>query len=87
MLDLALTDKTVVVTGGASNIGRGIVHGFAGQAANIVLVDIDEARARLTCEEALEPLALANARSSKRIFLHPKAVPASLNTRSMPSTG
>ncbi len=53
MLDLALTDKTVVVTGGASNIGRGIVHGFAGQAANIVLVDIDEARARLTCEEAL----------------------------------
>ncbi len=54
MIDLQFADKTVVITGGASNIGRGIVHAFAAQQANIVLVDIDEEKARATCEEALE---------------------------------
>jgi len=37
LLDLELTDRVVVVTGGASNIGRGIVHAFAQQGANVVI--------------------------------------------------
>ncbi|MCP5178899.1 MAG: SDR family oxidoreductase [Pseudomonadales bacterium] len=54
MLDLQLADRIVVVTGGASNIGRGIVHAFAEQQALVVLVDIDEHKAKQTAAEALE---------------------------------
>lgn len=54
MIDLELDDKRVVVTGGASNIGRGIVHARANQHAQIVIVDIDEEQAEATRCEALE---------------------------------
>src|SRR5690606_30864101 len=53
-IDLELDGKRVVVTGGASNIGRGIVHALAAQHAGIVIVDIDEERADATRREALE---------------------------------
>ena len=36
-MDLGLADARVVVTGGASNIGRGIVHAFAAEGARIVI--------------------------------------------------
>jgi FlaA1/EpsC-like NDP-sugar epimerase len=50
VLDLELTDRVVVVTGGASNIGRGIVHAFAQQGANVLIVDFDEQRGSDTNE-------------------------------------
>src|SRR4051812_42002985 len=54
MLDLELSDRVVVVTGGASNIGRGIVHAFARQHANVVMVDLDEKKGASTQAEAIE---------------------------------
>ncbi|ORA62992.1 SDR family NAD(P)-dependent oxidoreductase [Mycobacteroides franklinii] len=53
-MDLGLAGARVVVTGGASNIGRGIVHEFASEGARIVLNDIDEPQANQVREEALE---------------------------------
>jgi 2-hydroxycyclohexanecarboxyl-CoA dehydrogenase len=53
-MDLGLTNARVVVTGGASNIGRAIVHQFAGEGARIVISDIDEAQAEKVRAEALE---------------------------------
>jgi NAD(P)-dependent dehydrogenase (short-subunit alcohol dehydrogenase family) len=43
-----------VVTGGASNIGRAIVHEFATEGARIVLNDIDEPQSEKVRAEALE---------------------------------
>jgi 2-hydroxycyclohexanecarboxyl-CoA dehydrogenase len=53
-MDLGLADARVVVTGGASNIGRGIVHAFAEEGARIVINDIDEPQAKKVRDEALE---------------------------------
>jgi 2-hydroxycyclohexanecarboxyl-CoA dehydrogenase len=53
-MDLGLAGARVVVTGGASNIGRGIVHEFATEAARIVISDIDEPQAEKVRAEALE---------------------------------
>ncbi len=54
VVDLGLADARVVVTGGASNIGRAIVHEFATEGARIVLNDIDEPQAEKVRAEALE---------------------------------
>ena len=51
-MDLGLRDRAVIVTGGASNIGRAIVHRFAAEGARVLLGDIDLERARRTAEEA-----------------------------------
>lgn len=53
-MDLQLRDARVLVTGGGSNIGRGIVHGFAREGARIVLSDIDGEQAEKVRGEALE---------------------------------
>src|SRR5258705_7493624 len=53
-MDLGLAGARVVVTGGASNIGRGIVHEFAAEGAKIVLSDIDGPQAEKVQAEALE---------------------------------
>lgn len=53
-MDLGLAGSRVVVTGGASNIGRAIVHEFASEGARIVLNDIDEPQAKRVRDEALE---------------------------------
>ena len=53
-MDLDLRDARVIVTGGASNIGRGIVHGFAREGARIIISDIDGAQAEKVRAEALE---------------------------------
>jgi len=51
-VDLGLGAARVVITGGASNIGRGIVHGFAAEGSRIVLADIDGPQAEKVCAEA-----------------------------------
>src|SRR5580658_2661649 len=53
-MDLGLTAARVVVTGGASNIGRGVVHEFAAEGARIVISDIDAPQAEKVRSEALE---------------------------------
>ncbi len=51
-MDLDLKGKSVVITGGGSNIGRAIVLGFAGEGANITVGDIDDKQAVDTAELA-----------------------------------
>jgi len=42
----------VIVTGGASNLGRAITLGFAEEGARVVIADIDEAQAKKVVHEA-----------------------------------
>ncbi|MGQ0700204.1 MAG: SDR family NAD(P)-dependent oxidoreductase [Panacagrimonas sp.] len=51
-MDLGLGGKSVVVTGGGSNIGRAIVLGFAAEGARITIGDIDEGQAGKVAELA-----------------------------------
>ena len=53
-MDLGLDRARVLVTGGASNIGRGIVHGFAAEGSRIVISDIDGDQADRVRGEALD---------------------------------
>ena len=50
-MELGLKGKTVIVTGGASNIGRGITLCFAKEGTNIVIADLDEKQAGKVAEE------------------------------------
>jgi NAD(P)-dependent dehydrogenase (short-subunit alcohol dehydrogenase family) len=38
----ALKDRNVIVTGGASGLGKGFVHMFAENGANIVIADLQD---------------------------------------------
>ncbi|MBI4296261.1 MAG: SDR family oxidoreductase [Chloroflexi bacterium] len=51
-MELGLDGRTVIVTGGSSNIGRGIVLAFAREKSNVIIADIDEAQGRKTLELA-----------------------------------
>jgi len=51
-MDTGLKGKSVIVTGGASNIGRAIVLAFAEEGSHITLADIDEPQARKVAREA-----------------------------------
>jgi len=51
-MDLELKDKSVIVTGGGSNIGRAIVLAFASEGAHITIGDIDTVQAEKTAEFA-----------------------------------
>jgi Dehydrogenases with different specificities (related to short-chain alcohol dehydrogenases) len=44
-VDLGLEDKVVVITGGASNIGRAISLAFGGEGATVIIADMDEKKA------------------------------------------
>jgi 2-hydroxycyclohexanecarboxyl-CoA dehydrogenase len=44
-MDLGLDAKGVVITGGASNIGRALTLGFAEEGARVLIADVDEAQA------------------------------------------
>ena len=39
----ALKDRNVLITGGASGLGKGFVHMFADNGANIVVADVSDA--------------------------------------------
>ena len=49
---LGLEGKTAIVTGGGSNIGRGIVIAFAKQGANVTIAELDEAQGAKVAKEA-----------------------------------
>ncbi len=49
-MDLGLKGKTVIVTGGASNIGRAISIAFGEEGANVSIVDLDEENAKKVAE-------------------------------------
>ena len=51
-MDLDLKDKSVLVTGGGSNIGKAIVLAFAAEGAHITIADLDVAQAEKTAETA-----------------------------------
>ncbi|HJQ57393.1 MAG TPA: SDR family NAD(P)-dependent oxidoreductase [Vineibacter sp.] len=51
-MDLGLAGKSVIVTGGASNIGRAIALGFAREGANLVIADMDQAQGEAVVQEA-----------------------------------
>lgn len=50
-MDLGLNKKTVIVTGGGSNIGRSISLEFAAEKANVVIADRDEEQAKIVAAE------------------------------------
>lgn len=58
-MNLGLAKAKVLVTGGASHIGRAIVLTLAEEGAAIAIVDRDEEQARLTAAEALQAGAAA----------------------------
>ena len=49
---LGLEGKTAIVTGGGSNIGRGIVLAFAEQGTNVAIAELDEAAGSKVAKEA-----------------------------------
>jgi 2-hydroxycyclohexanecarboxyl-CoA dehydrogenase len=51
-MNLNIAGKSVIITGGGSNIGRAIVLAFAGEGAKIAIADIDEAQAKKVAKEA-----------------------------------
>ena len=53
-MDLGLYGKSVIVTGGASNIGRAITLAFAKEGAAITIGDIDLPQAEIVAQEALK---------------------------------
>jgi NAD(P)-dependent dehydrogenase (short-subunit alcohol dehydrogenase family) len=44
-MDLGLSGKTAIVTGGASNIGKAIAEGLVAEGANVVIADVDNIQA------------------------------------------
>jgi NAD(P)-dependent dehydrogenase (short-subunit alcohol dehydrogenase family) len=51
-MELGFKDKTTIVTGGASNIGRAIVLTLAKEGSNVVIADISEKQGPKVAEEA-----------------------------------
>jgi NAD(P)-dependent dehydrogenase (short-subunit alcohol dehydrogenase family) len=51
-MDTGLRGRTVIVSGGGSNIGYGISLAFAEEGANLVIGDIDEAQAQKVARKA-----------------------------------
>ncbi|MDO8531732.1 MAG: glucose 1-dehydrogenase [Dehalococcoidia bacterium] len=52
-MDLKLAGKTVIVTGGGSNIGRSIALAFGTEGSNVVLADLDERQGVRVADEIM----------------------------------
>lgn len=50
-MELGLVGKTVIVTGGAANIGRGITFAFVKEGCNVVIADIDDEQGKKVVKE------------------------------------
>jgi 2-hydroxycyclohexanecarboxyl-CoA dehydrogenase len=50
-MDLRLADKTSIVTGGGSNIGRAISHSFGAEGAKVVIAELDESQGSKVASE------------------------------------
>ncbi len=50
-MDLGLSGKTAIVTGGASNIGKAIAEGLVAEGANVVIADVDCVQAEKVTEQ------------------------------------
>jgi 2-hydroxycyclohexanecarboxyl-CoA dehydrogenase len=53
-VETGLAGRTVIVTGGNANIGKGITLAFAGEGANVVIVGRDEAQGHRVAKLALD---------------------------------
>jgi 2-hydroxycyclohexanecarboxyl-CoA dehydrogenase len=51
-MDLGLNGRVVIVTGGASNLGRAITLGFAAEGARVLIADVDDQQAKKVAGEA-----------------------------------
>jgi 2-hydroxycyclohexanecarboxyl-CoA dehydrogenase len=51
-VDLGLDGRVVIVTGGASNLGRAITLGFTAEGARVVIADVDDKQAKKVEGEA-----------------------------------
>jgi 2-hydroxycyclohexanecarboxyl-CoA dehydrogenase len=58
-MDLNLAGRSVIVSGGASNIGRAIVKGFAAEGARVCIADIDDEQAAKVAAEDDRDLVIA----------------------------
>ncbi|MCL5056507.1 MAG: SDR family oxidoreductase [Actinobacteria bacterium] len=58
-MQLGLEGKTVIVTGGGSNIGRAVALEFASEKSKVILWDIDEAQGKKVTEAVLKQGAAA----------------------------
>ena len=54
-MELALNGKSVIVTGGGSNIGRAIALAFAREGAHLTIAEIDEGQGEKVAREAQGP--------------------------------
>ena len=50
-MEFGLEGKTVIVTGGGSNIGRAIVHAFAEEGSNLIIAELDPAQGQRVAAE------------------------------------
>ena len=53
-METGLAGRTVIVTGGNANIGRGVALAFAAEGANVVIVGRDEAQGARVCDDLRE---------------------------------
>lgn len=78
-MQLELEGKSVIVTGGGSNIGRAISLAFAKEGAFVAIADIDDTQAQKVVNEALE-LGAKGAIAVKTNVTDPESVAAMVKT-------